>query len=361
MKYITTLCFIFLGLILNSFGQENCIIASDDRSLTEKLFKGDEHWTVFTCKILMQIKGKDSISKPVNQTSAPINKKPGNHGGDVIIKEINEDNNHYVPSPPKLAKAEIINVYFGSVDTTTVILKTGGYYVVNLLVGKSYLIYSYGTGKNFKNSNIDVSIGSKQVNDFPDSTNEVRLLKQFSDIFKHKKSGFFTFKDSNDIILSEGKYKKGKAVGIWKHYYDNGIIKAEYDLENEIIIDYSINGIINTKRCITKNFQTFENYSASGQLRYKQVTTKTDTGYVKLDYGYWSNGNIRNIMTTVNGEDSKMHWVEYYENGKIKKEGRVYCGRKVGVWKNYNENGILETEFDYKNGKDRVIYTDDSK
>ena len=40
----------------------------------------------------------------------------------------------------------------------------------------------------------------------------------------------------------------------------------------------------------------------------------------------------------------------YYENGNLEKEGNYTNGKEEGLWKSYHENEQLDYEFNYKNG-----------
>ena len=42
---------------------------------------------------------------------------------------------------------------------------------------------------------------------------------------------------------------------------------------------------------------------------------------------------------------------EFYKNGKLRMEGKLINGKRVGVWKSYYENGIIWSIGIYVNGK----------
>lgn len=309
--------------------------ALDDRTLTEMLFNGNTG-TIFTCKIL-------------SMTTPKYYNDPECDNG-IQIQPWTED------GIDGTATVEIIQVYFGKVDTNIVKLKTGTF----LQVGKTYLIYTYGNGKTFScGGNCDK--WTKQVADNSCSTYEMQLLKQFSDIFKNKTTGKFTFTNSKGIIIAEGQYRKGKPIKVWKHYYDNGNIKAEYDLKKNVNIQYSANGLKKSSETKTKEKSVYLTYSnkVNGQVKYKFEEFPNDSGTVMLTYSYYDNG----ILEKVNGQLSikvKGGYVsagktgiyeEYHVNGKLRLKGQYDHNKRIGLWQWYNDNGELNSEFDYKDGK----------
>jgi hypothetical protein len=264
MKTLITIL-LFIGLCKSSFG----CCALDDRSLTEILFQG-QPGTIFTCKVL-------TFSRPTNPNNIQDFRSDGSIDG--------------------TATAEIITVYFGKVDTNIVTLRAGS----NLTVGLTYLIYTSGSGRVFGfGGNCDRR--SKQVTDIPETINELLILKQFSDIFKNKTSGRFTFTNSKNIIVAKGKFKQGKPIKTWQHYYDNGNIK---NLSTQVNIN-------------------------------------------RKDGGSYSTGK--------SGE-----YKEYYENGNLKLQGNYKTGKRIGLWRWYHENGDFKTEFDYKDGVNEMNNTDNTR
>ena len=331
---------LLLGLTQASFGNSYVL---DKRTFTEKLFNGGmKGWTVFTCKIIMPIKVNES--------------KP----------EIKNTNNYVTTIEPNiphkiLAKAEVIHVYFGKIDTNIVILKTEVYSSFEFPTGKTFMIYTNGNGKSLNYNNIEVGGNYKQVTEIPESTNEVLLLKQFSDIFKNRTTGKFTFKSEKNIILATGSFKKGKAIGIWKHYTPEGKIKAEYDLKHGITNQYNSNGFIKEKSITKRNVIEILQYSdkINGLLKYKDVTTRNDTLEKTIAYRYYDNGNLEKRYVLIAIKNSKSNYFEnprttnyeeYYENGKLHVQGKYNQNRRVGIWKWYYENGEFNTQFDYKDG-----------
>ena len=212
---------LFVGLYKSSWG---CCVG-DDRTLTERLFQG-KAGTIFTCKVL-------TFSTPTYPDNTIVDRSDGSIDG--------------------TATAEIVSVYFGKVDTNIITLRAGSY----LTVGNTYLIYSRGSGRVFGFGG-DCDRWSKQITDNPTITNELLILKQFSDILKNKTSGQFTFTNSKNIVVAKGQFKKGVATKTWQHFYDNGIIKAEFDL---------IKNITSGKTGVYKEFYENGNLKLQGQYQ----------------------------------------------------------------------------------------------
>jgi len=314
---------LFIGLSKSSFG----ICTSDDRTLTERIFQG-KAGTIFTCKVL-------TFSTPTYPDNMIVSNSDGSIDGTATV--------------------EIITVYFGKVDTNIVTLRAGSY----LTIGKEYIIYSGGNGRNFSfGGNCDR--WSKQITDNPATTNELLILKQFSDIFKNKTSGQFIFKNHKNIILAKGRFKKGKPIKIWQHYYNNGTIKAEFNLNKNITSQYSTDGFIKSRSTVNNKIGFYEQFSSkvNGQLTFTDIEVKNDTGTVMTVSEYYDNGNKKNLSSQVNINNGGStystgktgEYKEYYKNGNLKLQGQYKINKRIGLWKWYLENGDFNTEFDYKDG-----------
>ncbi len=309
---------LFVLLSHSSFG--SC--AGDDRTLTEMLFQG-EAGTIFTCKVL-----------------------------DYPIMVTRSDN-----SIDATATAKIITVYFGEIDSNVITLRVG---LPSVTVGMTYLVYTSGSGNNFSYGDY-CDRRSKEVTNNPEVQNELLILKQFSDILKDKSSGSFTFVNSKNVVLSKGQYKKDEAIGIWQHYYDNGNIKAEYDLNKNSISQYSPNGFIKSRSSVNGNIRFSELFSDSlnGQYTITSRAVNNDSVSVATAVRYYDSGGLMAEYSTVyitrkqggtytTGKSGE--YKEYYENGKIKLEGYYKTGKRIGLWKWYHEDGAFNTDFDYKDG-----------
>lgn len=254
------------------------------------------------------------------------------------------------------ATALIIKVYFGIVDTNVITLKTGS----SLIIGKSYLIYTGGSGRVFAcGGSCDQRM--HQLTDSPENVSELKILSQFADIYKNKKSGKYTFLSSTKIVLATGEFKKGVPVKTWKHYFADGTLKTENDLQTKRTKIYYANGFIladNTEYKDSSMSLTFSNLM-SGQINYRYVTFPNSKGFVSKMYEYYPNGNLKLCESTVyievkgggtstDGKTGK--YIEGFENGKIKVVGEMNKTKRIGLWKWYNDDGSFNAEFDYKDG-----------
>jgi hypothetical protein len=246
---------IFLFNQINSFG---CCEA-DDRTLTEMLFPG-KTGTIFSCKIL-------TMTVPKNDGDLTFTSSTGGIDG--------------------TATAQIIKVFFGKIDTSIVTLKTGSH----LIIGASYLIYTGGNGKVFVcGGNCDRR--THQLTNSVEEVSELKILSQFADIFKNKKSGKYTFLSSTKKIVAIGEFKKGVPVNTWKHYFETGILKTEQDLKSKHSKFYNADGIILVDNCEYKDSTVSFSYS-KGQLTYRWVTIPNEKGSILIGYEYFANGNLK--------------------------------------------------------------------
>ncbi|WP_043023576.1 toxin-antitoxin system YwqK family antitoxin [Fluviicola taffensis] len=323
MRTVLTILF-FVGLYQSSWA----CCAIDDRTLTEMLFQGNPG-TIFTCKVL-------TFSTPLTYP-------------DHIISSSSDG------SIDGTATVEIVTVYFGKVDTNVVTLRAGNY----MTIGNTYLIYTDGSGRIFSFGGI-CDKWSKQITDKPTTNNELLILKQFSDIFKNKTGGQFTFTNSKNIVIAKGQFRKGIAIKTWQHFYDNGIIKTEFDLTKNITSQFASNGFIKSKNTINKNVGIYEQYSdkVSGQLSYKFIEIEMEKEMIMECSEYFNNGKLKNIASFVyinnksTSTGKKGDYKEFYENGNLKLQGQYQTDKRVGLWKWYHENGEFNREFDYKDGTD---------
>tara|TARA_B110000240_G_C13381472_1_gene402730 strand:- start:296 stop:913 length:618 start_codon:yes stop_codon:yes gene_type:complete len=65
---------------------------------------------------------------------------------------------------------------------------------------------------------------------------------------------------------------------------------------------------------------------------------------------YWDNGNLRGIINFKN-DKSNGPCKFYDENGEIEQEGFYINGKEVDLWKFYHENGNLHSEYNFVDGK----------
>ncbi len=117
--------------------------------------------------------------------------------------------------------------------------------------------------------------------------------------------GFQRFYHKNGVKASEGIAKKGRSVGFWKHWYDNGNIMDEITIpENEALSK-------KFKHFTIKNFwtrdgqQTIKNGNGSFENKSENSTTK----------GYYKNGLRHGKFSST--QYGIPYYEEYYKKGKL--------------------------------------------
>lgn len=203
---------------------------------------------------------------------------------------------------------------------------------------------------------------------------------------------FKQFNYADGKLSSEGYLVKGKPEGFWKNYYPSGILKSAGKRKNNLLSgiwkfyseDYILQKEISYEK-EKKNGSTKE-YSAEGFMKsdFKFVLdtlhgiafTYHDNGrvYEKIPYVkgkihgemkiYNEKGNIIGIVEYKNGivykresinikDTSGMKqgiWKDFYDDEKIKTEGKFVNNVKVGYWKEYNKRGLLLETVKYSAG-----------
>ena len=116
-----------------------------------------------------------------------------------------------------------------------------------------------------------------------------------------------------------------------KNYYDDGILKSEFEKNDNGQLD----GI-------------YREYYENGQLKLECTYKNGQLEGIAKEY-YKNN----QLSCEYNFRDGKLDGLckEYYESGKIKEE--YYCknGEFEGTYKKYYTNGKEKSEYNYKNGK----------
>ena len=220
----------------------------------------------------------------------------------------------------------------------------------------------------------------------------------------NKKTGEWTFYHPNKQINELAFFKGGNLEGEYKYYYENGILGGISNYkEGKIVGEYTNynkkgapteTGMYNDENIITN--QTFYYDIGKEFLNYKVIYKdgKID-GLIKILYEdgslkseinftngkrngqekeYYKSGKLKaeytNLDNLMNGD-----YISYYENGEINSQGKykdgiqigdwVYYnkygekteemfydekGKKTGIYKQYDIDGILFNEIDYKNG-----------
>lgn len=189
----------------------------------------------------------------------------------------------------------------------------------------------------------------------------------------------FTFFRNGKIAFREAvneRDKSGRRQGIWKDFYENGILRWECvyrdGLKDGYYKEYDSTGsLLTLRKYILDVLQedapeiaemtvhteyysdgspkfrvTYRNGKPEGICReYDSVTGKVVRGIV------FKNGQIVGSGAVDNDGNLQNDWQEYYPDGKLRCTGTYYKGRKYGKWKYFYPDGKLEQEGEYRNGE----------
>ncbi len=136
---------------------------------------------------------------------------------------------------------------------------------------------------------------------------------------------------SDGQVFLKGAYKNGKMDGIFKNYYATGELKSEKhfleDEKNGPELHYFKNGSIRQKSNYVKN-----------KLQGDFVT-------------YFKNGNVSDSLKYMNGKPIGQN-LQYYSNGIVSVKGDFdESGKLNGMYYNYDLDGKLFNETEYRKGE----------
>jgi len=330
MKKITIL---LTAILLTSLQFLNASCIDDGKSWSERIFNGYGESYVFICKIL------EFSDAKAQMTSV----------GTMGLRAV----------------AQIDKVFFGKIDSDIVHLAPWSH----VKVGDTYLIYGGGRRNVFTFGGA-CDFQSKKIPDNYANMYEVKTLSEISNIINKKLSGHYVIKDDKRVF-AEGYYEKGKPVKIWKHYWDNGNIKAVYDFTNNTETQYLENGFKKSLLEKNGNEQTFSLFSMekNGVLVSKHTIKKTEYGELVTWFEYDDNGKLKKQYTVKNfGHDKRGYapsgemfdYQVYYKNGKLKAKGAFFNQDSVGTWYFYSEKGKLKRKKEYKSVDSQLLTTQEN-
>ncbi len=135
------------------------------------------------------------------------------------------------------------------------------------------------------------------------------------------------------VIIKEGK-KVNKATTIGENlYYDNGKLWQETRLQS-------------SGKYLQKMYYKNEQLGAIG---IQKRTWGAKNGEWK---SYYSNGQLWQTVSFDEYGFSEGDYKEYYPTGILKATGRVASSKGKGIWTFYNENGEVEKNEDFGEGKE---------
>lgn len=195
--------------------------------------------------------------------------------------------------------------------------------------------------------------------------------------------------DGTIITLTEYKYgfirkqerinrrdENGKQ-GIWKEFYDNGVIKTEGtysdDKKDGYFKEYNDRGgLVNTTKYVggvlQKNVPELarvdikNDYHPNGKLKYSGGFKEGDiaegvhrtydsTGKI-LEARVYRDGELLGVGIVDERGNEQGPWKEYHPNGKLKGEGEFKDAKRIGPWEFFHPNGKVEQKGVYdKKGK----------
>ncbi len=171
----------------------------------------------------------------------------------------------------------------------------------------------------------------------------------------NKDKGFGSYKEfySNKKLSLEGTYKDYKQVGLWKYYFETGIISSKeyYNSagEKDSIFSYNEGGKL-TGEYRWKNNQkngVWREYSSLGAIQKTETYKNGIFNGTRINY---DNG-IKYIESTYKEGTLDGLWKEYHTNGKPRITGNYKAGQKNGEWKKFDEDGkVIDSEI-YSNGE----------
>ena len=184
---------------------------------------------------------------------------------------------------------------------------------------------------------------------------------------------------SSGRLVKTGKILNGKKEGIWRSYYENGMISRveEYheDVLNGLTLAVEATGTVSEEDNIVNGLKTGVShlYNRNGTIKLEENYSNGVLNGIRRVFGqdgkmqeegYWKNGKRDSInrwaypsgkiyveYTYKNGNISGPANL-YYENGNVKATGNYSDGYEEGVWKEYSDSTKkVIAEGSYKAGK----------
>lgn len=156
----------------------------------------------------------------------------------------------------------------------------------------------------------------------------------------------------NGVTKAEGNDSTGNQVGEWKYYFANGKLKAVGNYSNKgertgVWRYYNFNG---TLESVEDSYDegklngTRTEYFTDGKT--KEIYTYKDD-VLKSEMAFDLAGNV---VVKVDTTSETFVDKDYFDNGVLRLEGGIRNGKRNGLWRYYNPNGILTGESTYLDG-----------
>jgi hypothetical protein len=148
----------------------------------------------------------------------------------------------------------------------------------------------------------------------------------------------------NDTIARDGALEKGKKIGCWKFY--------DYEGEKLYEVDYFDTVLVLNDSISFKSKGVLTEMDSDGNTLYEAYVIEK---FEKYDCSHTDHYEIRQLYTIWESHDSlsRMNGYakNYYDNGVIQSEGEYKNGLPTGFWKYYDPYGKLNQYGQYVLGK----------
>ncbi|MBK9190629.1 MAG: hypothetical protein IPM77_03495 [Crocinitomicaceae bacterium] len=182
-------------------------------------------------------------------------------------------------------------------------------------------------------------------------------------------NGYNTFYYENGSVASEGEFKNGVPVGLWKSYYPDGILKStgykSSGLSDSVWNFYNSQGLL-IQRYHYKNDKKngcAQQFDSLGHVFFEMYYV--DDVPVGEKQWLYPDGTLKKQVLFINGKEEGLS-IEYSKEGNVITEELYDNGylkdrteynqldenrKKTGLWREYYADGTIKTEQNYRNGE----------
>ncbi len=178
--------------------------------------------------------------------------------------------------------------------------------------------------------------------------------------------GDWTSYHPNGEVEMKGQYREGRKQDVWREYYDNNreksVVKYKDDKRIGMFVEFYSDG---TKKMEGEYGESKADINRSRKEGtwvewYENGAKRREVSYIKgrregKSSEWYANGQ-KKLETTYaysGRKESMFHGLttEWHENGQEKYSGLYDMGRRMGEWKEYNEEGIVMLKAYYDKAK----------
>ncbi|MDT8412427.1 MAG: tetratricopeptide repeat protein [Vicingaceae bacterium] len=202
----------------------------------------------------------------------------------------------------------------------------------------------------------------------------------------NNRDGKWIFYHENGNISEEANYNDGKLTDAYKAFFDNKKLSKTYHYKDGLVVGkYSIynkrgalveEGEYNEKEeLLTQTFyynlgKDYLNYKVSYKnnkidglitILYENGKTKSIINFSEgkrkgEEKEFYFSGNKKSVFSNLNDEPEG-DYISYYENGNVESKGKYKQGTMIGNWQYFNPNGEKTEEVFYdEKGKKTGVY-----